>query len=78
MATVVGNDDTAGWWSRNVNGFGSLGVPEFNMFLYRRASGAVVFRALAATAAAGGTAGLALANGRAAVAFPNPFNTDTL
>ena len=61
-----------------VNGFGSLGVAEYNLFLYRRAPGDVIFRGLQAEAAAGGTAGLALANGRAAVALPNPFNTAAL
>lgn len=78
MAAAVGADDTAGMVLSQVNGFGSLGVPEYNLFLYRRAPGDVLFRGLQAGAAAGGTAGLALANGRAAVALPNPFNTAAL
>ena len=78
LAAAIGTDDTAGMVLSNGNGFGSLGVAEYNLFLYRRAPGDVLFRGLQAGAAAGGTAGLALANGRAAVALPNPFNTSTL
>ncbi|WP_157231866.1 hypothetical protein [Hyalangium minutum] len=78
MAAAVGNDDTAGLVLSNVNGFGSLGVSAFNLFVYRNSTGSVLFRGLQADAAAAGTAGLALANGRATVALPNPFNTVAL
>ncbi len=80
LASGLGNDDTAGMVLSSVTGFGSLGVSAFNLFLYRRATGSVVLRGLQAEvdAAAGGTAGLALANGRAVVSLPNPSNSATL
>jgi hypothetical protein len=78
LASAVGDDDSAAVVLSTTNGFGSLGVPEFNMLVYRSAAGSVVLRGLEAGAAAGGTAGLALANGRAAVALPNPYNTQAL
>jgi hypothetical protein len=74
LAGAVGDDEAAGMVLSHTNGFGSLGVPEFNLFLYRSATGSVVGRGLEAGAAAGGTVGLALANGRAAVELPNPFS----
>jgi len=75
LAAAVGDDDSAAMVLSNGNGFGSLGVPEFNLLVYRSATGSVVFRGLAAEGVAVGTAGLSLANGRAAVALPSIFNT---
>jgi hypothetical protein len=78
LAAAVGDDDTAAVVLSSTDGFGSLGVPEWNLLVYRNASGSVVLRGLEAGAAAGGIAGLTLGEGRAVVLLPNPFNDAVL
>jgi hypothetical protein len=72
-AAAVGDDDAVGAVVSNFSAFGSLGVSDYTLFVYRNPAGTLVLRGLSETGSVTGSGQVSLAAGRAAVTLNSDF-----